>query len=355
MSVFRGRGTSGRGDDGVPPVFRGGFSMPIGRIITIAIVLVVACAVLLLATTAIQRVDPGFTAIVVDYYIGGNAGQPAFTQVPTGTFFLVNPLTQRVAKYPLAQQTLSMVRRATEGRVVGDDSVECNDIAGVRVNIDSSTLWRVIPEKAGNLYFLRPNVPLTDESGNDIADLVVRREVRSAITYACGTLSYEAIYGVDRAKFADQVKAILTRNLESQYIAVDSFLAGEVYLQDELAKAIADKVNAQQQAQQAAFLKQKAENEASASIATAEGQKQVRILQGEGEAQYIQAVNQQLANAPQYVQFIFSNKWNGVLPNTLITNGGATPLLQLPSVAPSGTSPITPGNPITPTTGATTP
>src|SRR5258708_4543873 len=159
MSVFRGAGR-GRGDDSVPPVFRGGFTMPIGRIITIVIVLVVACGVLFLSSQAIQRVDPGFTAIVVDYSVGQQVGQQLYHQVPTGSFFIVNPLTQRVAKYPLAQQTLSMVRRSNEGQVVGDDSVECNDITGVRVNIDSSTLWRVIPDKAGNLYFLRPDVPL---------------------------------------------------------------------------------------------------------------------------------------------------------------------------------------------------
>lgn len=311
--------------------------MPVGRIVTVAIVLVAACLVLLVAAAAVQRVDPGFTAIVVDYSLGGSPGQTAFRQVPTGSFFLINPLTQRVAKYPLAQQTLSMVRRSQEGRVVGDDSVECNDIVGVRVNIDSSTLWRVMPDKAGNLYFLRPDVPLTDESGSDVADLVVRREVRSAITYICGTMSYEAIYGVDRLKFANQVKDLLSKNLESQYIVVDSFLAGEVYLQPELAKAIADKVNAQQQAQQAAFLKQKAENEALASVATAEGAKKVRILQGEAESQYIQLVNKQLADAPQYIQYIFSAKWNGILPITLITDGKSTPLLQLPTtqVAPT--------------------
>ncbi|MBI4670510.1 MAG: hypothetical protein HY741_02420 [Chloroflexi bacterium] len=316
--------------------------MPIGRIVTIVVVLLVACVVLLLASAAVQRVDPGFTAIVVDYSVGAQPGQTTqFRQVPTGTFFLVNPLTQRVAKYPLAQQTLTMVRRSQEGRVVGDDSVECNDIAGVRVNIDSSTLWRVMPDKAGNLYFLRPDVPLTDESGNDVADLVVRREVRSAITYICGTMSYEAIYGVDRLKFANQVKDLLAKNLESQFIEVDSFLAGEVYLQPELAKAIADKVNAQQQAQQAAFLKQKAENEALASVATAEGAKKVRILQGEAEAQYILLVNEQLAKAPQYIQYIFSSKWNGALPTTLITDGNATPLLQLPTtpISPTATIP----------------
>lgn len=343
MSVFRGRGSRG-GDDSIPPVFRGGFRMPIGRLITIGIVVVIACVVLFLAAQSIQRVDPGYTAIVVDYSVGAQPGQQLFRQVPTGSFFFVNPLTQRVAKYPLAQQTLSMVRRAQEGRVVGDDSVECNDIAGVRVNIDSSTLWRVQPDKAGNLYFLRPDVPLTDESGGDIADLVVRREVRSAITYVCGTMSYEAIYGVDRSKFANNVKDLLAKNLQNQYIEVDSFLAGEVYLQPELAKAIADKVNAQQQAQQAAFLKQKAENEALASVATAEGAKKVRILEGEGEAQYIELVNKQLANAPQYIQYIFSAKWNGTLPVTLVTGGGSTPLLQLPTT-PNTALPTTPVSP----------
>ncbi len=125
---------------------------------------------------------------------------------------------------------------------------------------------------------------------------------------------------------------MLDKNLGQQHILVDSFLVGEVYLQPELAKAIADKVNAQQAAQQAAFLKQKAENEAAANVAAAEGQKQVRILQGEAEAQYIQLVNGQLATAPQYIQYVFSSKWNGVLPQTLVTDGKSTPLMQLPSV-----------------------
>lgn len=341
MSVFRG-GARGRGDDSVPPVFRGGAGLPAGRIVTILIVVVIACAVLFIASQSIRRVDPGYTAIVVSFGVGDQSGQKPFVQIPSGTFFLMNPLTQRVQIYPLSQQTLSMVRRSQEGRVVGDDSVECNDIAGVRVNIDSSTLWRVIPDKAGNLYFLRVDVPLSDETGNDIADLVVRREVRSAITNICGTMSYEAIYGVDRLKFAEQVQTLLSKNLAAQYIQVDSFLAGEVYLQPELAKAIADKVNAQQQAQQAAFLKQKAENEAAASVATAEGAKKIRILQGEGEAQYIEVVNKQLANAPQYIQYIFSSKWNGVLPTTLISGQGATPLLQLPTtpVSPTNTLPL---------------
>jgi regulator of protease activity HflC (stomatin/prohibitin superfamily) len=150
-------------------------------------------------------------------------------------------------------------------------------------------------------------------------------------------MSYEAIYGVDRLKFAQAVQTLLQQNLGAQHIDVDSFLAGEVYLQPALADAIAAKVNAQQAAQQAAFLKQKAENEAAANVAAAEGQKQVRILQGEAEAAYIKSVNDQLANAPQYIQYVFSSKWNGTLPTTLITNGNTTPLLQLPV-----TQPVTP-------------
>ena len=89
MSTFRGRG----GSDGIPPVFRGGFTMPIGRIVAIAIVVLVACGVLFFATQAIQRVDPGYTAIVVAYSVGEQAGQKQFTQVPSGTFFLRNPFT----------------------------------------------------------------------------------------------------------------------------------------------------------------------------------------------------------------------------------------------------------------------
>ncbi len=329
----------------IPSGLRGrSFYFPVARIVTILVVLVIAAVVLAAGFSVIQRVDPGYTAIVVDYGRSTETGQPTYTTVPTGSFFLVNPLTQRVARYPVAQQTLTMVRRSAEGRVQGDDSVECNDVAGVRINIDSSTLWRVKPSEAGQLYFLRIDKPLTGVPGDDIEDLIVRREVRSAMTIVCGTMSYEAIYGADRLKFNDSVSKLLQARLEQQHIEMDSFLVGEVYLQPELAKAIADKVNAQQAAQQAAFLKQKAENEAAANVAAAEGQKQVRILQGQAEAQYIQLVNQQLASAPQYIQYVFSSKWNGTLPSVLMTDGKSTPLLQLPTTpisttVPAGTQP----------------
>src|SRR5512142_2518955 len=227
-------------DSGVPSAFRGrSFRLPIGRMVTIFVVIAVAAVVLALGFSVVQRVDPGYTAIVVDYGAGTESGKAAFRQAPTGSFFLVNPLTQLVAKYPLAQQTLSMVRRQAEGKVQGDDSVECNDIAGVRINIDSSTLWRVNPPEAGQLYFLRPGIPLTGSSGNDVEDLIVRRDVCSSIVAVCGTMSYDAIFGAERLQFGDKVKALLDKNLAQQHILVDSFLVGEVYLQPELAKAIA--------------------------------------------------------------------------------------------------------------------
>ncbi len=325
-------------DGNIPTAFRRPvISVPFARVFTISVVFLVAVIAVGAGFSIIQRVDPGYTAIVVDYGAGTESGKATFHQAPTGSFFLVNPLTQAVAKYPLSQQTLSMVRRQSEGKVQGDDSVECNDIAGVRINIDSSTLWRVNPAEAGQLYFARVGMPLTGASGADIEDQIVRRDVRSSIVAVCGTMSYDAIFGKDRLTFGEKVKKQLDTNLGQQHILVDSFLVGEVYLQPELAKAIADKVNAQQAAQQAAFLKQKAENEAAANVAAAEGQKQVRILQGQAEAEYIQLVNAQLATAPQYIQYVFSSKWNGILPQTLITDGKSTPLLQLPTVTATQT------------------
>ncbi len=142
------------GSADIPPAFRGGgFRLPVGRIATLLIVLFIAFLVILAGFSVIQRVDPGYTAIIVDYGRSTEAGKPTYSQAPTGSFFLVNPLTQRVAKYSLAQQTLTMVRRSAEGKVQGDDSVECNDVAGVRINIDSSALWRVKPDELVSCTF----------------------------------------------------------------------------------------------------------------------------------------------------------------------------------------------------------
>lgn len=307
-------------------------NMSRGTIVTIVIVVIIAAIAACVGFTFVERVDPGNAAVLVDYLGGTTSGQAAITPMQTGRFVWVWP-TQRLAEYPIAQQTLTMVRSEKEGQVVGDDSVGCQDINGIPLNVDSSALWRVDSTHVGELYLLRPDMPLIGKEGGDISSTVVRREVRNAITLACSKYRYDQIFGVKRVEFGGTVTEILAPSLTETYVVLDKFLLGEIHLRQDQADAINRKALAEQAALEAAFLQEKAENEANALIAKSEGEKQAAILRAEAEAQSIRVkaeaqaeairiINTQLGDSQYYITYVVATNWNGVLPTTLVTAGG---------------------------------
>ncbi len=304
-------------------------------------ILVVVAAVIG-GCTSIKRVDPGNVGILVDYgRAGTSVSQPWIEEIPTGSFRLINPVMQRIWEYPVAQQTLSMQFGAEPGSP-NDDSVKCQDKNGVQLNIDSSVLWRVNPEEASMLYLKRPNVPLNTNDANDIETQVVRREVRNAITNSCSFYTYDELFTATRLEFGQIVADALGKNINEEHIVIDKFLVGEIHLPESYAQAIDSKAKAQQAAQEAAFLIEKAQNEAKANIAEAEGQKQVAILKAEAQAKAIQIINDQLSSvSPSYIQYLYSQKWDGAMPSVLVlSNGQAFPLIA-PFLGESGAQSLT--------------
>ena len=315
-----------------------------GSILVTFVALLVAVIVIVLAFISLRRIDPGNVGLLIDYSKGTATGKPDITPLGTGSYRLINPIFQNVQEYPIAQQTLTMVRSTSEGQVQGDDSVACQDQNGIPINVDSSTLWRVDPEHAAQLYLLKPGVPLIGSAESDISSVVVRREVRNAITNACSSYSYDEIYGAKRIEFSQAVGKLLAPELAASYILMDKFLLGEIYLSKDQQDAINRKAVAQQAAIEASFLAEKAKNEADAAVAKAEGDKQVAILQAQAQAESIQIIQQQLNSSPQYIAYLYAKNWNGVLPSTLmLPNGQSFPLLAIPGIGAPPTSSVSTG------------
>lgn len=85
----------------------------------------------------------------------------------------------------------------------------------------------------------------------------------------------------------------------------------------------------QAQAQQAIA---QAQGIANSTIAKAEGDKQAKILNAEGEGKSIEIINQYLAQNPQYLEWLKTQKWNGQLPSVLVSGqNGVTPFINIPS------------------------
>jgi regulator of protease activity HflC (stomatin/prohibitin superfamily) len=271
---------------------------------------------LLMSCNVVRRVDPGYAGVLVDYGLGTATGQPAISSLQTGRYVALNPVTQDVAQYPISQQTLVMIRQKGDAQPKGDDSVSCQDGSGITLNVDSRTLWRVDPEQVGDLYLLRPGVPLTGKDGADISSQIVRTEVRNGLYMACSRFRYDEILGPRRLEFESTAAGLIAPNLRESHIVVDRFSLGAIHLEPDQQKAIQEKANAEQAALAAAYLRQKAENEAKAVVARAEG-----------EAESIRILSEQVARSPEYLGYVYATKWDGKLPQTLVGGAEQVPVL----------------------------
>lgn len=277
------------------------------KAIVSAAVIVLSFVLTGVVISRVTRIEPGQIGIRIDY-AGENSIGDADVE-PLGAGYHVAWLGQKIVEYPGAQQTLSLVRKVDGDKIESDNSIQCQDSRGVQINIDATTLWRINPERAGNLFNLRPNA-----SADTIRDQIVRRDTANAVTVACSHFEYHEILGEQRADFAADAAGILKPSLERSFLILDQVIIGEIHLQDAQATSIAQVDAARQAARQAAFLQEQRENEAAAAIAEAEGRKQVQILQAEGQAESIRIIQEQLSSSPSYLHYLAIQQWDGVMP-----------------------------------------
>ena len=301
----------------------------------IALIVIVAMAITL--ASALKRVEPGFAGVRIDFARGlaSDATGYAVEQVPAGRFVFINPITQRLAQYPISNQNMTMVRRVSEGKIEGDDWVKVVDTNGVTLNIDVSVIYRVKPAEVGALYtewagaqLIDPNAP-----GGDVEDRLVRPAVRSILPNATATRDYLQIYATEKGKIQQEAEDALRTYLSPKHIDVVALQIREVYLPDTLIQAINSKVAEQQLAEQASATVQKNTQLAQAAQEQAKGEAESRTIRAQAEANANLLIAKSLT--AELVQYQYALKWDGRLPTS---TGGAIPFLNLvPSAPISGT------------------
>lgn len=160
-------------------------------------------------------------------------------------------------------------------------------------------------------------MPLTSSLNQDINTTIVYGAVRSDLLDLCTQYTWQDLMGDGNGPSkADVLKNALLKNLQSD-LAQDGIVVNQVFLNERRPDATIQAVlNARNEAQKSAYLKQQAQYEADAAIAKANG-----------DAQAIEIINRQLAKSPQYIQYLIAQKWDGKLPQYLSTNGQSNPVL----------------------------
>src|SRR5579859_8004901 len=263
------------------------------------IVVLFALLIVFVMSNFTYRVDAGKVGLLIDYTQKQANGSPSVTVIPQSSFVWYNSWGgQAVFEYPIALQTLAMVANANEGQQNGDDSVSFVTQNGIPLKIDVTTQWRVTdPAK---LYFLMPGVPLDGDFNHDVSTKLVRQSVIHALNQEGSQFAWQEVSGhedaIERTMQTELAPTMANYGVTIEQIAIDAL------------------AQAQQQAQQAQFLKQKAQYEADAAK-----------IQAESQAQQIAIINEQLAKSPSYLQYLliqmYRDKWDGHLPGVVSTDG----------------------------------
>ncbi len=147
--------------------------------------------------------------------------------------------------------TMSIVRG--EGVKTEDDSIEALTKEGLKVQLDMTVLYRIVPEKASEIH---------QTIGTDYATVLVRPTIRTAIRDISAQYGAKDIYSINRRKIADEIADRINLKFQEKGIILESVLLRNVMLPDMVATAIEEKLEAEQQAQRMVFVLEKETQEA---------------------------------------------------------------------------------------------
>jgi regulator of protease activity HflC (stomatin/prohibitin superfamily) len=191
-------------------------------------------------------------------------------------------------------------------------------------------------------YHVDPNTPqiLFQQLGFDYASRVVSPAIQESVKQVTARYNAENLI-TNRETVKGEIETQIEQRLASYGIDVETISITEFQFSEQFRRAVEAKVEAEQRALQATNDLRRIEIEAQqaearaigeqqANIARAEGVRQAAVLQAQGEAEAIQIVEAQLRENPRYLEWLKTQRWDGVLP--LVTGGtGATPFIEIPA------------------------
>jgi regulator of protease activity HflC (stomatin/prohibitin superfamily) len=132
----------------------------------------------------------------------------------------------------------------------------------------------------------------------------------------------------ERAQFNLQVEAMV-RSLIKGPVAIDGVQIQDISFSDAYEQSVEQRMQAQVEVERFQQNKQREQLQADIKVIQATAAAQAVKLNGEAEAAAIKARGDALRENPQLVMLTSAEKWNGVLPTTMVP-GAAVPFIEVP-------------------------
>jgi prohibitin 2 len=182
---------------------------------------------------------------------------------------------------------------------------------------------------------------LYQQIGFDYSNRVIAPAIQESVKQVTARYNAENLI-TNRESVKNEIEQNVKARLAPYNIIVEAISITEFQFTEQFRRAVEAKVEAEQRALQATNDLRRIEIEAQqaearaigeqqANIARAEGIRQAAVLQARGEAEAIAIVEAELRENPRYLEWLKTQRWDGVLP--LVTGGseGATPFIEIPS------------------------
>lgn len=271
---------------------------------------------LLLAVTVLSvlsgcsNVNVGEVGIKV-HLLGGDKGVDS-EQLGPGRYWI--GINEQLYTFPTFTQNYTWTRSHTEGKAE-DESITFQTKEGLSVNADIGITYTLQPDKVPVLFQkYRKGI-------DEITDIYLRNLVRDAINTESSTKPIESVYGEGKAELIKAAESRVRAEIEPYGIHLDHLSwVGNIRLPETVTNAIDAKISASQIAITRQNEIETAKAEAQKAIAVAEGEANARLLVAEAEAKAIRLKGEAVRNNPGVAELNAIEKWNGVLPVTMLPN-----------------------------------
>jgi regulator of protease activity HflC (stomatin/prohibitin superfamily) len=183
-------------------------------------------------------------------------------------FHLVIPVA-KVTKMSIRTEEYTMSIAQGEGKRAGADAITSLTKEGLSVDLDLTVLYRLNEEDASDVY---------KKVGLNYEEKVIRPSIRTSIRDIIAQYEAKDIYSEKRQEAAQRIKDSLKVDLESRGIITEDVLLRNVALPPNLAQAIQEKLQAEQEAQKYDFILQREKKEKERKIIEAEGQEEAQRI-----------------------------------------------------------------------------
>jgi prohibitin 2 len=167
--------------------------------------------------------------------------------------------------------------------------------------------------------------------GLDFGGKIINPAVQEIVKAVTANYNAEELI-TQRPLVKTQIEDAITKRLAQFDLITDQVSITDFNFSPEFNTAIESKVTAQQNALAEGNKVSIKQAQAQQAIAEAQGIANATIIQAKAQGKSIEIVNSYLSQNPQYLEWLKANKWDGHLPQTLVTGqGGATPFITLPT------------------------